>query len=118
MWTGLASKPCCLNRATNKLHLVIPGVGSSRLEGGKGSSEVCETSLLTFILSERFQLLRVSIPPKLNSSGEKEPACEQKRPLRHELCSSFLTWSIREELNSSIICTFSLMKVRSVADIM
>jgi len=56
MWAEPASKPDCLNRATNKQHPFIPGAGFSRLAGGRGSSEVCETSLLAFILSKRFQL--------------------------------------------------------------
>lgn len=46
--------------------------------------------------------------------GEGQSTCEQKRPLTRELCSSFLTWSIKEELNSNIIGT----EVRSLVGIM
>lgn len=51
------------------------------------AAEVCETSLLAFILSKRFQLLCVFAPPELNSSGEKDSLHVNRRDLSHVSCA-------------------------------
>lgn len=88
-----------------------PRCGLSRLNRDTGSM-VCETILLAFILWKRFQLLMVSVPSEWNSSGEDRP--HLKEETSH---ISFVTWSIKE-LNSNIICTFSLTEVRLPVDTM